>query len=337
LIIKEKSMTISDVILPDTNREDWPKIRETLERKILSTFGDPGGPLPSDSPKVTELERYEKHGVQHIKLKYHVIGDEWNEAIIALPPKERRLPAPAVLVIHGSNGALGKNQVLDPTVGPDGPYAIELSQRGFVTISIDQFGFGATIAKIAQKDLYAEFYKRHPAWTLDGRRLLEQKRALDVLEKQKEIIPGAIGIIGHSLGGRAVTHLAALDKRVRATAISAGISPNCTNTYRRITWSEPQNPILSKAIQTTYGKCPWEYQEMLSLCAPRALLAMEPWNDDYNPDVSVTFECLMRASKVYKLLGAADNLSVIAHGEGHATGDMLREYAYEWLNRHLRA
>jgi len=329
---------IGDVVLPDTRPEEWPRIREFLKNRIQRTFGMPSSAFPAGKAQVKDIEPYEKYGLAHLKLKYHVIDDEWNEAVIILPKSgNMALPAPAVLAVHGSNGALGKNGCVEPATGIADPYAIELAMRGYVAMAVDQLGFGATIDKIPQKDLYAKFYERHPGWTLDGRRLHEQKRALDVLEQMKEVKPGAFCIIGNSLGGRAVMHLAAMDERVKAAVVSAGISPNCTNVYRRITWSEPQNPMLSREIQKAFGQVPWDYHEMIALCAPRGVLSIEPYNDDYNPDVNVTIACLSSASKVYKLCKASEKLSFLIHGEGHGTGDALREYAYSWFDRQVQS
>jgi hypothetical protein len=113
------------------------------------------------------------------------------------------------------------------------------------------------------------------------------------------------------------------------------LSPNCTNIYRRIGWSEPQNPIIGKHVRDTFGRVPWDYHEMLALCAPRPYLALEPFNDDYNPDVMVTLECVKSAADVYTLLGKPENLSALVHGQGHDAATGVRAYAYRWFDRFL--
>jgi len=334
---------IGNVVLPGTEKKEWPGIREALKTRILETFGmprqgsaqEPGVPEKRPKPEWKELERAEKHGLIHITLKYRVIEDHWNEAILVLPGGgEPKSPLPAILCVHGSNAEKGKTQMMDS--GHENAFGIELAQRGYVTLSPDQFAFGAWIAKTTAKELIKDFYEKHPGWTLDGLRLLEQVRALDVLESLKYMKKDSLGIIGHSLGGRAVTHLAALDERVKACVSSAGVSPNCTNVYRRITWSEPQNPIISRFIKDSYGRMPWDYHELLSLCAPRAFMAVEPFNDDYNPDAEVTFQCFRSAFDAYTLLGAPEKLILYLHGEAHHTPPHVREDSYRWLDRFLK-
>jgi dienelactone hydrolase len=334
---------IGNVVLPGMKKEDWPGIREALKTRILGTFGmprqgsaqEPGVPEKRPKPEWKELERAEKHGLMRVTLKYRVVEDHWNEAILIFPEGgEPKSPLPAIVCIHGSNGEQGKNQMVKP--GNENSYGIELAQRGYVTLSVDQFAYGAAILKTPAKELIKNFYEKYPGWTLDGIRLLEQVRSLDVLENLGYVKKGSLGIIGHSMGGRAVTHLAALDDRVKACVSSAGISPNCTNVYRRISWSEPQNPIISKFIKDSYGRMPWDYHELLSLCAPRAFMAVEPYNDDYNPDAGVTFQCIRSASEAYALLGAPEKLLLYCHGEMHHTPLHMREDAYHWLDRHLK-
>ena len=334
---------IGSVILPNTKKEAWPEIRKSLKARILETFGmprqgsaqEPGVPEKRPKPEWKELAREEKHGLTHIALKYLVREDHWNEAILVLPKGgEPKSPLPAIVCIHGSNGEKGKSQMVEP--GDENAYGIELAQRGYVTLSVDQFAYGAAILKTPANELIKAFYEKYPGWTLDGIRLLEQVRGFDVLENLGYVKKDSLGIIGHSMGGRAVTHLAALDDRVKACVSSAGVSPNCTNVYRRISWSEPQNPIISKFIKDSYGRMPWDYHELLSLCAPRAFMAVEPYNDDYNPDPDATFQCIRSASDAYTLLDAPEKLLLYLHGEKHHTPPHVREDAYHWLDRNLK-
>ena len=327
---------IGDVVLPDTHPQEWPRIREILKRKILATLGTPGAPVPSGKTGYELTGQYEKNGLTHVTIKYHVIGDEWNEAIALLPPKGTALPAPAVLAIHGTNGAVGKMDCIEPREGNVEPYAFELAQRGNVTLAADQLTFGATIAKKSAQEVSDEFYKRHPGWTLDGRWVFEQMRMLDVMQQLTQWVkPTELGLIGISLGGRTVIHLAMLDERVKATLCASGISPNSTNVYRRITSNAYRNPILAKSILDSSGQMPWDYHEVIALCAPRALFLIEPFNDEYNPDVTATLSCFTSASKVYRLLNHPERLSILVHGDGHGTQKPVRDMAYDWIDRQL--
>ena len=84
------------------------------------------------------------------------------------------------------------------------------------------------------------------------------------------------------------------------------------------------------------GKSPWELNEMLALCAPRAVLCIEPFNDPHNPYTAVTIDCVKSAHKVYALLDASKHLSLYLHGDGHDTVPTVRSIAYDWFDRFLK-
>jgi len=323
---------IDSVILPSTKPQDWPALRQGIRERIVATMGT--FPPAADKPQIKEIERYVRHDLLHIHLSYHVIDDHWNEAVLVMPgkaPPEK--PTPTVLAVHGSVDQ-AKDYCLDPVGDPNHAYAIDLARRGYVTMSVDQYGFGPGITKANRGEVYAQFYQRWPEWSLDGVRLVQQQRALDALASLPYVDAGKFGVIGHSLGGRATVNLACLDERIVAAVSSTGISPNCSNIYRYLAWDDNLSPLLSKAMSPD-GRIPWEYNEMLSLCAPRAMLVLEPYNDLHNPDVAATMECVYRAWAVYQLLGHTQNLTMLIHGAGHGTPHDVRQVGYTWFDRHL--
>ena len=325
---------IENVILPGTTREEWPGIRASIRRRIEESFGVPETPPSGGKAPFGEIDRYERHGLTHVVIRYHVIGDEWNEGICVVPAGASAAhPAPAVLTCHGSNGELGKLGVLDPENLPDRAYGIELARRGYVTFSVDQFGFGKVLREHTREQVAEEFYRRHPRWSLTGRRILEHRRALDVLEQLPFVRPGAFAVMGHSLGGYTTLCLSAFDERVAAAVASAGVSPNLYNVYRSITVNRAAEPQFVAHVEEHRGRMPWEKQEMLALCAPRAFLMIEPYNDPYNPCIVPTFECMAKAADVYRLLGAPEKLATVVHGDGHTTLPRIREFAYGWIER----
>ena len=113
-----------------------------------------------------------------------------------------------------------------------------------------------------------------------------------------------------------------------------GISPFATNAYRLTHTAQPLHPHEAKMLEKN-GKSPWELNEMIGLCAPRAVMFIEPFNDPYNPFTSVSIDCVKSAHKVYSLLGAPERLSLHLHGDGHDTVTEVRNMAYDWLERFL--
>jgi len=326
---------IGQLVPPRMTRDEWQKVRSEILARIAGSMGGP--PRPAATTQYEEIRRYRAHELEHIHIRYDVIEDHWNEAVIVLPDgrEDAPPPRPAILTIHGTNGEIGKFGVLDAEGKPDRAYAIELARRGYVTLSPDQFGFGASLEGKKQEDLFAAFFERWADWSLDGIRTLEQSRAIDLLATQDYVdASGGFGVMGNSLGGRAALHLAALDERITAAVPSCGLSPVCTNVYRLIRRDRYLCPPLSAHIEKD-GKAIWDYHEMLALCAPRAVLLLEPFNDPYNPEIASVFRCFDSASGVYELLAEPEKLAIYAHGDGHDTVPPVRESAYRWFDRFL--
>ena len=327
---------IQDLILKDTQREEWPSIRLRIRDRILKNLGVfPVSPTPAPA-RYEELERYEAYGLTHIRLRYHVFGEEWDYAVLVLPKElSKRGTARAVLTIHGTNGSFGKYGMLKPDVREDRAYGIELAERGYITLSPDQFGFGEAMETEDGRRRFEDFYKRYPDWSLTGRRVLGHMRAVDLLDALDFVIHDGYGAMGNSLGGQASFYLTGLDERIKAAVVSTGISPHASNAYRLVHTPHPIHPYEAKSMEKN-GKSPWELNEMLGLCAPRAVLCIEPFNDPYNPYSAVTIDCVKSAHKVYSLLDAAKHLSLHLHGDGHDTVPTVRSIAYDWFDRFLK-
>lgn len=324
------------VILPGTKAEEWPGIRREIHARISQSLGTAPAGARTKPPAWKEMERYEKFGLMHIKFRYHVVNDEWHEGVCVLPQGgESACPAPAVLCIHGTNQEGGKYSLLEPDTHPDRAYGIELARRGYVAVAVDQLGFGVQREGKPYAQVYEEFYKRYPDWSVDDRHLLDHQRALDVMGAMDFIAGETYGCMGNSLGGRGVMYLTAFDERIAAGVPSTGLSPNCSNVYRYCGSTSSSSPQLANAIRPA-GKMPWDYHEMVSLCAPRALLVIEPCNDPFNPDVAYSFQSVYWATDVYKLLGHPERLAVYVHGDGHNTVPAVREFAYLWFDRFLK-
>ncbi len=327
---------IDKIITKDTRADEWGEQRRRIRERIMKTFGTSPVGLEPVKNEFYELERYTKFGLVHIKIRYHIFADEWGYAIIILPRGFKDGDrAPAVVTIHGTNGVTGKYGVCDPEGTPRRAYATELAERGFITISPDQYGFGEDMESEENEKLFETFYDRYPDWSLSCRRVLGHIRALDVLDQLDYVEKTGYGAIGNSLGGQAVFYLAALDERVKATVISTGISPNLTNVYRALNRTQQLEPGVINAMRRN-GKVPWELGEMLALCAPRAVLCIEPFNDPCNPYTVASIDCIRSAWDVYKLIGAPEKLAMYIHGDGHDTIDDVRGFAYDWIERFMK-
>jgi dienelactone hydrolase len=327
-----------DVVSQDTRPEEWPAVRERIYARVMASMGTT--PEVKVEPGYEVVSEYEKYGLRHRKIRYRSMPDEYGLAVVVLPEGVSEAnPAPAVVVCHGTDVVNGKYGVLD-LERPNRAYAIELAQRGFVTVSPDCYEFGEllthgkTLPYEEARKLYVEsaarFAEKYPAWSLDGRRVWDHQRLLDALDASGFVHPRKYGIIGNSLGGRTAIFLAALEERIAAGVPSCGISPNLTNIYR-------SGPESRERLQRTGGHMVYDYQDMIALCAPRPLLVLEPFNDNYNPYIDANFQCYVKGQRAYQLLGKPECFCTLTHGDGHDTTEHVRDFVYRWFERWLKA
>ncbi len=323
----------TELIEKDSSPEDWGRIRE----KIRSTIWQSMGTFPRKPDITPEFGKQGtlRQGIRPGSVSFQSYSG-WTINGAVLYPKEYKPGKrfPAVLCLHETD-PLGHAAMIDPDARPDRAYAFELASRGYITMSVDQYGFGKEFTGQTIKQYAENFYREYPKWSLDGMRLAIHQQALDILITIEGVDPNRLGCIGHSLGGRAGIYLAALDERIQAAVLSAGISPHVTNAYRDLTIPDVLSPVLREHHIRT-GSPLFEYHEIMALCAPRFLMVLEAWNDLYNLSIEAVFQCFEKAKRVYALLGKHENLQMLCHGDGHDTRKELREYAYLLMDRKLQ-
>ncbi len=329
------ALSLPALILPDTKAEEWPTIRAKILERYSLCLGQGPVELKPAVNKFEEIERYQNYGLTHIKYRYHVVDDIWNEAVLILPEKfQNGDKSSAVLTIHGTNGASGKNGALGAP-GTRRAYALELSKRGYITFSPDLFGYGVTIKNTSEGKLVDDFLQKYPNWSYRAIKLLVLIRAIDMLEQLPFVNKGSYGSMGNSLGGGMALYHAALDPRIKVSVPSTGVSTVATNVFRLMrTGAVKEQPEQWKKVAKD-GKPIYDVHEIIALCAPRAMLFLEDYNDPYNPDAAASFSAIYQAMQVYQLLGTPNRISVVVHGDGHDTIDDVREYAYKWFDRFL--
>jgi len=311
-------------------------MRAEIRNRILATMGSFPGLAFTGSYEL--LGEYQAHGLRVMRIRFEAIPGYLTHGVLVLPadlkPKEKR---PAVVCIHGTDHELAHKNVITPDNKPNRAYGIELAQRGCVTVAVDQFGFGEGNAPHKPAEVERWFYSKFPDWSLDGARLWIQQCALDVAAKFEGVDAARFGCIGNSLGGRTVVYLAAFDERIKAAVASTGVSPNLTNVFRnRAAPNSPSSRLNAEIARS--GIPSFDYQELLALIAPRAVLMIEPWNDAIgcNPLIEANFRCFEKARFVFELCGASPKLGLLCHGDGHDTTSIVRQYAYLWLSEHLK-
>jgi dienelactone hydrolase len=272
--------------------ERW---REALARELRRVFTlDILGIPPTPSYQVlskTEEERYTR-----LLIAYEVLSGNWVQAHWLLP---RKLPAPAVLCLHG-HFLGGKDSVVFPDKAAGMAFGHELASRGFVVLAPD----GAGLAARDQwgrnaRDVPPEYsippreggcellFRRlnHMGIDTTGFRVFELMAAINMLERMPEV-KGGIGCAGLSGGCWLAQVLTAMDARIRASVLSGYFT-----TFAQTAW-------LGHCVchhPFGIGKI-CDMPDITALAAPRPQ-CIEAGSEDVNYPVEPAFTQAMAAYK----------------------------------------
>lgn len=312
---------------------DW----EVRRRHILAGMELVMGPLPEKfrslplDPKFLEEVKLPKFTRR--KVTYQADPDD-RVAAYLLIPRHLQGKTPAVLCLHQTT-EIGKEEPAGLGENTDLRYALELAERGFVTLVPDYWTFGDYRGKT-----YNPLEHGYASGTMKG--IWNHIRSVDYLLTLPEVDGGRIGAIGHSLGGHNTLWLGAFEPRIQAMVSSSGF-----NSFRAYAASPYGGGNLKNYAQdrymprvaSAYGndpkKVPFEWTEVLGALAPRPVFVSAPLRDE-NFTVEGVRECIRAALPVYELLGAREKLTVVYPDAGHSFPKEVRKAAYEFLEKALR-
>lgn len=236
-----------------------------------------------------------------------------------------RRKARAILCLHPTDNQAGHKVVVGLAGRPNRQYAAELAERGFVTLAP-----AYPLLAQYQPDLRGLGYV---SGTMKAIR--DNMRGIDLLESLPFVRAGGVGAIGHSLGGHNSVYTAVFEPRIRAVVSSCGLDSyrDYKNGDIRGWTSERYMPRLL-AYQGKPAELPFDFDAMLAALAPRACFISAPLRDDNFKWQSVD-RVTEAARQVYRLHGKPDNL-VVQHPDcEHDFPDAARQFAYQFLERHL--
>jgi dienelactone hydrolase len=303
---------------------------EIQRRRTLDSMQLVMGPLPDASRKVPlDLKTEEDVPLAKVRRRRVTFAAEPGDRVPAylLVPNDLTDRTAGILCLHQTT-AIGKDEPAG--VGGSGNlhYALELAERGYVTLAPDYPNFGGY-----RCDPYKLGYA---SATMKG--IWNHMRAVDVLQSLAGVDPGRIGCIGHSLGGHNTLFLAAFDARIGAAVSSCGF--NSFFKYKGGSLAGWSHSGYMPRIASVYGddpkKVPFDFPEIVSALAPRPLFISAPENDA-NFEVSGVKDCAAAARPVYERLGAKDALVVTHPAGGHDFDRASRGAAYDFLDKALKA
>ncbi|MFO1005356.1 MAG: alpha/beta fold hydrolase [Planctomycetaceae bacterium] len=312
--------------------DDWAARR----REVIQQMERVMGPLPDRSKwpgaQVRVLERKELSGGL-VRQKIQFVADSNDRPIKAwvfLPSPPQGLPPgaglPAVLCLHQTNN-VGKDEPAGLGGLPNLHYAIELAQRGFVTLAPDYPSFGESNYQFPPEDGYISGSMKA---------ISENMRAIDVLQAMEQVDPDRIGCIGHSLGGHNTMFTAAFDTRIKALVSSCGFT-RFHKYYdgNLMGWTSARYmPLIASQYHNNPDEVPFDFPEIVAAFAPRPFLACSPTRDG-NFEVSGVRDTIAAATPIYKLFGAEKGLRAEYPDCEHDFPPATREVAYKFLAESL--
>src|SRR5947207_2623144 len=173
--------------------EDWAKRRAEVVRGMEAVMGK----LPGDAKRCALAMKIEEEvdcGTHVRRLVTYASEPGSRVPAYLLIPKEvlaGKKKAPAVLCLHGTDNVVGHGTVVGLGARPNRGYAMELAQRGYVTLAPNY----PLLAKY-QPDLKKLGWE---SGTLKA--VWDNRRGLDLLASLPYVDGSKMGTIGHSLGG----------------------------------------------------------------------------------------------------------------------------------------
>jgi dienelactone hydrolase len=310
---------------PIRTPQEWSRRRE----HILAGMQRVMGALPGDQKRVPlaveVLETATVAGVTRKKITYVAEPGDRVPAYLLIPDALKGR-APAVLCLH-QTVAEGKAEPAGLAGKDNLHYALELAQRGYVTLAPDFPGFGEN-----KTDPYGLGYA---STTMKG--IWNHIRAVDLLASLPEVDPARIGCIGHSLGGHNTLWATAFDPRIKVAVSSCGFDSFSDYMGGDLTgWSGAR--AYMPRIATDYGKdprrMPFDFPEVLAAIAPRPVFINAPLHDSNFRSESVQ-KCVAAATQVYRLLGAEKSLVASYPDCEHDFPAAARQAAYAFIEQVL--
>jgi dienelactone hydrolase len=311
---------------PVRTRKDW----EVRRRHVLAGMQEVMGPLPGGERRVPlDVKTEEEVRVGDLvrrKVTYATSPGQRVAAYLFLPPLPKDIRAPAMLCLHPT-GELGKGIVSGLGGKPNRQYALELAQRGYVTLAPDYPTFG---------DYRCEFDPRDGWQSGTMRAVWDNIRSVDLLRTLPQVADERIGAIGHSLGGHNAMFTAVFEPRLKAVVSSCGFTRFHKYYEGNLTgWTSPRYmPRIMSVYEKNPDRMPFDFPEIVAALAPRAFFTSSPVRDG-NFEVSGVRDCIRAAEPVFALFDARERLQAIYPESEHDFPDEAREQAYAFLDRHL--
>jgi dienelactone hydrolase len=307
-----------------TTRADAEAYVQTVRGKIRQSFG----PYPEKTPlnprvtKVVERDAYKIENVLFESRPGFLVSAN------LYVPKGRRFPLPGVVAScgHSANG-----KAIDTYQS----FCQGLARLGYVVLIFDPIGQGERQQYVDsnwkpmrgtgtgehnytgnQQVLVDEHFCMWRAW--DG------IRALDYLMSREEVDVRHLGITGNSGGGTMTTWLCGVEQRWTMAAPSCFVTEFRRNMENELGADAEQCPPKALALGL-------DHEDFLAALAPKPVIILAKEKDYF--DARGNEAAYHRLKRLYRLLGAEDNVAYFVGPTYHGYSQENREAMYRWFNR----
>lgn len=307
----------------------------TRRREILSRMQLVMGSFPrAKSRPPLDLRTLESDDLPTIaRTKISYMSEEGDPVpAYLLRPKGLKGRVPGILCLHQTT-VLGAAEPAGLGGDPNLHYALELAERGYVTLAPGYpnlpftQGFGGY-----RYDAYRRGYQ---STTMKG--IWNHTRGVDLLQSLPEVDPDRIASIGHSLGGHNTLFVGAFDSRVRVLVSSCGFTSFAKYRGGDLSgWGqEVYMSLIAVKCHNNPAEMPFDFSDVLTAIAPRPLFINAPLHDQIF-DVSGVRETIKVVRPVYEGYSRAGDRLVVEHPSAeHSFPVDVRHKAYEFLDKWL--
>ena len=292
-------------------KTEWQEWRRKFRRNIARYLGPKPEPVPLE---VETLEQTQHDGYTREKIIFNPDAFSSIPAYILIPDSaNEKNPAPAILCAHGHG--VGKDGAVGIVADYQKQYAVELAQRGFVTLAPDWRCFGERkdrdewVRRPGRDGCNAAYFALgYFGYQLLQLNISDGQRCLDYLQSRPEVNSSRLGCMGCSFGGTMTTYISAFDRRIKAAVIVCYLS-----TLKDALGDRGRGNTCGS--QFMFGlRAAGDIADVAGLIAPRACM-VQIGSDDrcfIESDALAAFEHL---EKIYAACGKRDRL-VLDHFEG---------------------
>jgi len=243
-------------------------------------------------------------------------------------PKGRNKPLPAVIGTCGHGDPAKATPVYQS-------FAQGLARQGYVVLIFDPIGQGERVQMLS-KDLKPLHGIGVPEHNYTGKQMLlngehlsswftwDCIRCMDYLLSRPEVDPKHIGVTGNSGGGTQATWFCGVEPRLTMAAPSCFVVGFETNMRNELPADLEQCPPGAISLGL-------DHLDFIAAMAPKPVILMGQEKDFF--DVRGTDHAVKELKKIYKLLGAEQNIQFFAGPEYHGFSKHNREAMYAWFNK----